>query len=393
MSYFPLSILFYAHEEEKLKKLIVFFLIEKSFIIIKMQGILSGEKVIVAGSEADTFEFRGYRRKKGKSVNGEREYKLELSLEGAAFLLEAERIVIRKGKESELTLEDFFKHALGIYPNFGARYIVYKDLKERGYVVQSGKVDFWLYPRGTKPGAKTARYFIRILSEREFLSVKDMEAILVLAHNMRKEPVIAVVDDESDITYYEMKEAKFDDVIEKREEREDRKSEVSGKGKAFLFGDKVLLWDTDSAVDLYKNDFYGKLTKENRLLLSLVEAAYLIKKGLLELSFEQFIEHATTIESDFMGKYAVYADLREKGLILKTGFKFGSHFRVYKALNQKHSSDLIHVLPEEHVFSMPELARVVRLAHGVKKRMIFSFKEKVGERSHIRYVDIGRMKL
>ncbi len=380
-------------EKRDLKSLLFSFLIEKSFITIKMQGILSGEKVIVAGSEADTFESMGYGRKKGKSVKGEREYKLELSLEEAAFLLEAGRIVIRKEKGSELTLEDFLKHALGIYPNFGARYIVYKDLKERGYVVQPGGVDFWLYPRGTKPGAKTARYFIRILSEREFLSVKDVEAVLVLAHNMRKEPVIAVVDDESDITYYDVKEAKFDDVIEKRDEREDRKSEVSGKGKAFLLGDKVILWDTDLAANLYKNDFYGKLTNENRLLLSLVEAAYLIKKGLLELNFEQFVEHAATIESDFMGKYAVYEDLREKGLILKTGFKFGSHFRVYKATNQKHSRDLIHVLPEEHVFSMPELARAVRLAHGVKKRMIFSFKEQVGTESRIRYVDIGRMKL
>ena len=355
-----------------------------------MHGVLSGENVIVAGSEADTFEFRGYGRKKGKGVKGEREYKLELSLEEAAFLLEAGKIAITKGKGSELTLEDFFKHALGIYQNFGARYIVYKDLKERGYVVQPGKVDFWLYPRGTKPGAKTARYFIRILSEREFLSLKDVEAILVLAHNMRKEPVIAVVDDESDVTYYDVKEAKFDDVIEKREEREDK------KGKASLLGDRVTLWDTDLAVNLYENDFYGKLTNENRLLLSLVEAAYLIKKGLLELSlrFEQFIEHAAHIESEFMAKYAVYEDLREKGLILKTGFKFGSHFRVYKATNQKHSLNLIHALPEEHVFSMPELARAVRLAHGVKKRMIFSFKEKVGEESYIiRYVDIGRMKL
>ncbi len=380
-------------EKRDLKSLLFSFLIEKSFITIKMHGVLSGENVIVAGSEADTFEFRGYGRKKGKSIKGEREYKLELSLEEAAFLLEAKKIVITKDKKSELSLEDFFKHALGIYPNFGARYIVYKDLKERGYVVQPGGVDFWLYPRGTKPGAKTARYFIRILSEREFLSVKDVEAVLVLAHNMRKEPVIAVVDDESDVTYYDVKEAKFDDVIEKRDEREDRKSEVSGKGKAFLLGDKVILWDTDLAANLYKNDFYGKLTNENRLLLSLVEAAYLIKKGLLELNFEQFVEHAATIESDFMGKYAVYEDLREKGLILKTGFKFGSHFRVYKATNQKHSRDLIHVLPEEHVFSMPELARAVRLAHGVKKRMIFSFKEQVGTESRIRYVDIGRMKL
>lgn len=353
-----------------------------------MHGVLSGEKVIVAGSEADSFEFRGYGRKKREGVKEEREYKLTLSLEEAAFLLEAGKIVIKKDKGSELTLEDFFKHALDIYPNFGARYIAYKDLKERGYVVQPGKVDFWLYPRGAKPGAKPARYFIRILSEREFLSVKDLEALLVLARNMRKEPIIAVVDDESDVTYYEVKEAKFD-VIEKQEEQEAVKREGSGKGKTFLLVDKVVLRDEDLAVKLYKNDFFGKLTKEKRLLLSLVEAAYLIKKGLLELSFELFVKHAATIESDFVDKYAVYEDLRDKSLILKTGFKFGSHFRVYKATNQKHSRDLIQVLPEEHVFSMPELARAIRLAHGVKKRMIFSFKE--GE--EIRYIDIGRMKL
>ena len=126
----------------------------------------------------------------------------------------------------------------------------------------------------------------------------------------------------------------------------------------------------------------------------MVEAAYLIKKnGLLELSFEPFIQHAITVERDFMRKYAVYEDLRERGLTVKTGFKFGSHFRVYKAPQQKHSLDLIQVLPEEYVFPMPELARTVRLAHGVKKRMIFALPKKSGEGSHIRYVDIGRMKL
>jgi len=78
---------------------------------------------------------------------------------------------------------------------------------------------------------------------------------------------------------------------------------------------------------------------------------------------------------------------------VKTGFKFGSHFRVYTARQQKHSSYLIHVLPEEHVFSIPELSRAVRLAHGVKKRMIFAFRQKAGEERVIRYIDVGRMKL
>ncbi len=354
-----------------------------------MQGELSGEKVIVAESEADILG-KGYGRKKGR---------LELSLEEAAFLLETEKISIKikDEKELELSLEDFLKHALGIAPKFGVRYIVYKDLKERGYVVQPGGVDFWLYPRGAKQGEKPARYFVRILSESEFLSLKELDAILISAHNMRKEPIIAVVDEESDITYYAVKEAKFEFVEEgKEKEKEEGVVEEIGKVKvkATLLGDRVVLWDADLAENLYSNHFYGMLTKEKRLLLSLVEAAYLMKKGLLEMSFEQFIEHASSIESDFMDKYVVYEDLRERGLIVKTGFKFGSHFRVYKAINQKHSSYLIHVLPEEHVFSMHELSRAVRLAHGVKKRMIFAqtFKKSLIDQK-IRYVDIGRMKL
>ena len=376
-----------------------------------MQAVLSDGKVVVAGSEAETeaetdILAKGYGRKKGT---------IELSLEEAAFLLETGKIQIKDGAGKELNLNGFLKHALDVSPKFALRYLIYTDLKERGYAVQPGGVDFWLYPRGAKPGEKPARHFIRIFSESDFLSLNDLAALLISARNMRKEPIIAVVDEESDITYYEVQEADFESV----ELEEDKEESKKRKAKTSLLGDRVVLWDANLAENLYRNDFYGKLTKEKRLLLSLVEAAYLMKKGLLEIevreqksslekapslkpqtsnlkpgkNFERFGEYANAIETGFMDKYVVYEDLREKGLVAKTGFKFGSHFRVYKTKQQKHSSYLIHVLPEEHVFSMQELSRAVRLAHGVKKRMIFSFKEKVGEESFIRYVDVGRMKL
>jgi tRNA-intron endonuclease len=366
-----------------------------------MQGVLSGGKVIVADSEV------------GAPATGDDRRRGWLELEEAAGLLETGRMEINDEEGKELNPDEFLKRALAISPKFGLRYIVYNDLKERGYVVQPGGVDFWLYPRGVKPGEKPARYFIRILSESDFISLKELVELLILACNMRKEPILAVVDEESDITYYEVKEAKF-------ENQEARKEEIR-KVKATLFGDRVLLWDADLAETLYRTYFYGNLTKEKRLLLSFLEAAYLMRRGLLEIEvreqksenrspksemtnarspnsqlstlnsqpFEQFIEYASAIESDFMDKYRVYADLMEKGQMVKTGFKFGSHFRVYKAMQLKHSLYLIHVLSEEHVFPLPELSRAVRLAHGVRKRMIFAFTV-AGE---IRYVDVGRMKL
>lgn len=324
---------------------------------------------------------------------------LELSLEEAAFLLDKRKLTILHG-ETELSLEALMVRAQDTMPMFTVRYLVYKDLKERGYAVKAGGVDFWLYPRGTRQGEKPAMYFIRILSERDFISLTELDELLISARNMRKGLILAVLDDESDITYYEVKEPGFGGGIELQS--------TEGKAKASLIGDRVALCDVEFAEKLYNNYFYGKLTKEKRLLLSLVEAAYLMTHNQLDIelanndyaTMEEFVEYASTIEREFFDKYTVYADLRGRGLMLKTGFKFGSHFRGYKAVQQKHSLYLIHVLPRDFVFSMPGLSRAVRLAHGVKKRMIFAFKcntqaspaEREDEH-RIKYVDIGRMKL
>ena len=75
-----------------------------------------------------------------------------------------------------------------------------------------------------------------------------------------------------------------------------------------------------------------------RLQLSLVESLYLLSKGIITIrdrrskvfSFDEFIEKASEIESSFFRKYSIYKNLRDSGHVVKTGFKFGTHFRVYK---------------------------------------------------------------
>src|SRR3989338_10931359 len=115
-----------------------------------------------------------------------------------------------------------------------------------------------------------------------------------------------------------------------------------------LEGEKVVVFEKIDQV--YEPGFYGKELGD-RLELSLVEACLLLKRGRIkvfkdekvesqnnstdiadkinfihnekEMSFQELYEHACSIDQRFPHKYKVYEDLRERGLVVRTGFKFG----------------------------------------------------------------------
>ncbi|MCW7074757.1 MAG: tRNA-intron lyase [Candidatus Methanospirare jalkutatii] len=389
--------------------------------VLRKAKVAEGEEIVFVS----LIEGRGGKRSKGKGGSEKAKAWLEaerLSLEEAAFLVEKGKLRVEDAEGKELSVEGFLSVALAIQPRFMLRYIVFKDLRERGYAVRCGKDFFWLFPRGSK-GEKPAKAFIRILSERDAVSLAEIERLVSLAENMRKEAILAIVDEESDITYYELRSFKVADTLrnEAEEQKESGRKEGATAAEASLLGDRVFLWDAENVRHIHD---FGTLTQEGKLQLSLVEAAYLLKKGIISvknasedasarakakakvgvageecenekeavsarIDFSRFVRHASAVDEGFSAKFAVYEDLRERGLIPKTGFKFGSHFRVYEASCDKHSAFLVHVLPAEHTFSTHELARAVRLAHGVRKRMLFAFIRNGG----VKYVEVARKKL
>ena len=101
-----------------------------------------------------------------------------------------------------------------------------------------------------------------------------------------------------------------------------------------LSGTKVLVGDSDLKSQLKEKGF-GEI--ENKaLILSIIEAAYLLDtekmevvKGDESLSFEDLVKIGDSKEEEFFNKYLVYKDLRERGLEVRTGLKFGTDFRLY----------------------------------------------------------------
>lgn len=166
-------------------------------------GILGREKVITESSD-DAREFYNQSRFGSLAESG----KVELSLLEAFYLLEKGRLVVKSDAGRKLTFESYFKKARKVEPNFWIRYCVFKDMRNRGYIVKTALkfgADFRVYDRGVKPGEDHARWIIYPVHEGDTLTWYEFAAKNRVAHSTKKRLLMGIVDDEGDVTYYEIK--------------------------------------------------------------------------------------------------------------------------------------------------------------------------------------------
>ncbi|MCK9151747.1 tRNA-intron lyase [Methanobacterium alcaliphilum] len=154
---------------------------------------------------------------------------------------------------------------------------------------------------------------------------------------------------------------------------------------ADLYQDLVTIVNPKST-KLNQKSHYGKL-EEDRLELSLIEASYLMEKGKIsihkekeKLSLNQII--SILKKKELYSKYSVYRDLRNRGYIVKTGFKYGSEFRLYergKSPGDGHSEFVVRVISENYDLNIMDFSSYVRVAHGVKKKLLLAVVDEEGD--------------
>jgi tRNA-intron endonuclease len=120
-----------------------------------------------------------------------------------------------------------------------------------------------------------------------------------------------------------------------------------------------------------------------------------MRQGILELqkkgtyvSLPVYVALACETDPELFEKEKVYTELRRHDFTPRTGYKFGHHFRVYCGKNV-HSDMLVHAVEKEAVLSMSVISRSVRMAHSVKKKMLFGCVHTTG----IQFVEFARIKL
>ncbi len=134
----------------------------------------------------------------------EREYEppFVLSLYEALYLCKKGIIVpVIRGKDS--SCEDLERYAKSCVPGFREKYLVYEDLRNKGYIVRSGMkfgADFAVYEIG--PGYEHAPYVVKVVRKGEVMDAVEIVLIGRLSHSVRKRSVLAVVDVERGVVNY-----------------------------------------------------------------------------------------------------------------------------------------------------------------------------------------------
>ena len=132
--------------------------------------------------------------------------KLMLSPVESLLLIERGRLNVTADDENDaFTFDEILTNFLKNDPQIWTRYLVYRDLRSRGYIVRTGLGDpihYRVYPRGGVLGKDEAAYLVCIVVEGTPFKLDILDSVTRQARNVRKKLVLAVVDNVGEVTYY-----------------------------------------------------------------------------------------------------------------------------------------------------------------------------------------------
>lgn len=159
------------------------FLIEKGVRISKKQGM-------------DELTSRGY----GVSEDNE----LSLTFYEALYLLDKKILEVKNEEGRKVSFPELLQAYKEIEEKAWSKYLTYRDLRGRGYVVREGfglGIDFRVYKRG-RYGEETARYLVLSMQEGNPITMENLARVLKQCHRLKKELVVAVMNRRGEIVYY-----------------------------------------------------------------------------------------------------------------------------------------------------------------------------------------------
>lgn len=146
-------------------------------------------------------------RNKGYGDREDNDYLLETY--EALYLLYLNKLVITSGRIDNFA--SLLKHVLKYDKEIVTRFLVYRDLRSRGYVVKEGfgfGADFRVYERGEYE-KKRAKYVVFCINEGINVKVGELSKNVREIETMGKNAIAAVVERRGEVIYYKLTNMKF----------------------------------------------------------------------------------------------------------------------------------------------------------------------------------------
>jgi tRNA-intron endonuclease, archaea type len=171
---------------------------------IKTNGVLLKDGIRVSEqSSIDALSQRGY-----GTVESER---FTLAFYEALYLSDKGMLEVKNEEEENVSFQDLLKVYEKVDENAWINYLVYRDLRSRGYVVREGfgaGIEFRIYERGSY-GKDTASYLILSTQEGKPMPIEDMKGALERSQKQKKELILAVMNRRGEIVYYSVSQLTF----------------------------------------------------------------------------------------------------------------------------------------------------------------------------------------
>jgi tRNA-intron endonuclease len=171
--------------------------------------IFENGKGYVSSEDCDRISQQGFY---GNRIDANR---LELEPVELLHLIERKRVTVETSDGKNVGPDHIVKELLDEDPDLWTRYLVFRDLRSRGYAVKQGfggGIGFRVYARGDKPGTSSANQLVYVLKEGVPISLSDLDMVTQTASGSRKALVFALVDQNGEVNFYRVAQATLKDL-------------------------------------------------------------------------------------------------------------------------------------------------------------------------------------
>ena len=170
----------------------------------RTSGNLGKKGVIVTEqSSIDALTNRGYGTKQDDTFT--------LAFYEALYLADKGMLEVKDNKDQPVEFQQLLHCYEDQDQNAWVSYMVYRDLRSRGYVAREGfgkEIAFRVYERGSY-GKDTASYLVLSTQEGKPLGIDALADALQQCQSQKKELVLAVMNRRGEIVYYSVSQLTF----------------------------------------------------------------------------------------------------------------------------------------------------------------------------------------